>query len=173
MSAVPRRARCVASPGACRPGIALAVAVTALVLLGLLVAGLAVLVRRDVRGAGDALLRTRALALADEGLAAALRGGLPPGDSLVAPGLVRAIVLAAGDARDTVRVWKTGAATYALVSEAVVAAGARRVRRRLLLFAMAVPASADTAPPAVPGDSAAAPVRALRPLPERAWSVLP
>lgn len=157
-----------------RRGVALAVAVTALTLLALLVAGLAVLVRHDVRGAGDALLRVRALALAEEGLVTALRTALPPGDSLAPRGPMRTLVLGAGDAWDTVRVWKTGVSTYALVSEAKVRAGARYVRRRLLLFAIAVAVPVDSTAGATTGDSApSVPARVLRPLPARAWSALP
>lgn len=174
MSAVPPLLARSGSLRTRRRGVALAVAVTALTLLALLVAGLAVLVRHDLRGAGDALLRARALALADEGLATALGTRLPPGDSLLARGPMRMLALGTGDAWDTVRVWKTGASTYALVSEAVVRGGARSARRRLLLFTIAVPVPVDTPVDTAMGDSApAAPVRVLRPLPARAWSTLP
>ena len=162
------------APRARRRGIASMVALVTLAVLGMLVTGLAIAVMRDVRAARDALLRIRAAALAEEGLSAAVRAPLPPGDSLAPRGLQRTLVLDNGDARDTVRVWKLGASTYALVSEAVVRDGPRRVRRRLALLATAIARPVDTAAAPAAADSGAADAaRMLRPLAARGWAELP
>ncbi|HUO53064.1 MAG TPA: hypothetical protein VMT93_11120 [Gemmatimonadaceae bacterium] len=103
-----------------RPGVALALVLVALILVGALAAGAVMAAGQGMRDAAGALGRVRALAAAEDGLA---RAAAPPSwdparTAPGPPGLVATIAFAPPGAVDTVRVVRLDSASWLLISEA-------------------------------------------------------
>lgn len=145
-----------------RAGIALAMTVVAMAVLGALITGLFFASMREYRDGRDALERTRALAAAEYGLHATLAPTrwLARWNTDTGRGRLAGARYALGGATDSVEVWKVAPTGFVVISEGRAGVAEGRARRRVSLLVALRPPRLDppavvtsTAPPAVAGGS--------------------
>jgi|GEM_PF-755365 len=126
-----------------RRGVALVMAVVAMAVLGVLVAGVFFTALREQRDGHDAVHRVQALASAEYGLAATLSPETwrPEWNGSTRRGLLYLNAFdPAPDAADTVRIWKLEQGSFLLVSTGVAGPASSPAFRRIgLLVALRIP----------------------------------
>ncbi|HEY9516457.1 MAG TPA: hypothetical protein VIQ74_12320 [Gemmatimonadaceae bacterium] len=130
-------------PPELRPGVALAMVVVAMAVLGALVAGVFFAAMRDLRDGRDSISRVRALAAAEHGLELALAPGRWQSDWNTSSirGLLASWPYDPGSGTsDTVQIWKLTSNSFLVTSSAAAGSGLVQASRRVsLLVALRAP----------------------------------